>query len=60
MELKKCFLCDGIRWWQYNFLLICFNAAVKYLAGDIIMLVEVAVGIMSLCGNQETFCPMRT
>ena len=41
-----------------GFLLVCLNAAVKYLAVDIIMLVAVAVGMMSFLGNQETVCPM--
>ena len=43
-----------------GFLLVCLNAAVKYLAVDIIMLVAVAVGMMSFLGNQETVCPMWT
>ena len=37
-----------------SFLIIFVNAAVKYLVVDMIMLVEVAVGKMSLWGNQET------
>ena len=43
-----------------GFLLICFNAAVKYLAVAIIMLVAVAVVMMSFWGNQYTFCQMQT
>ena len=35
------------------FLMIFFNAAVKYFAVVVIMLVAVAVVIMSLWGNQE-------
>ena len=41
-----------------GFLLIFFNAAVKYLAVAIIMFVAVAVCMMSLCVNQETVFPM--
>ena len=40
------------------FLLIFLNAAVKSFAVAIIMSVVVAVGMMILWGNQETFCPM--
>ena len=40
-------------------LLICLNAAVKYFSVAIIMSVAVAVGMMSLWGNQETPCPMQ-
>ena len=43
-----------------GFLFICFNTEVKSLAVAMIMLVEVAFGMMSLWGNQETVCPMRT
>ena len=42
------------------FLLLYINAAVKYFAVAIIMSVAVAVGMVSLWGNQETFFPMRT
>ena len=42
-----------------GFLLICLNYAVKYFAVAIIMSVVVAVGMMSLWGNQETLFPMR-
>ena len=42
------------------FLLVCFNAAVKYLAVAIIMSVAVAVVMMSLWVNQDTVCPMLT
>ena len=42
------------------FLLICLNAAVKSFVVAIIMSVAVAVGMMSLWGNQETLCQMRT
>ena len=36
------------------FLLVCFNAAVKYLVVVIIMSVEVEVGMVNLWGKQET------
>ena len=42
-----------------GFLLICLNAAVKYFAVAIIVSVAVAVGMMSLWGNQEILCPMQ-
>ena len=44
----------GIR----GFLLVCFNAAVKSLSFAIIMSVVVAVGMISLWGNQETVFTM--
>ena len=43
-----------------GFLLVYFNASVKYLLVAIIILGLVAVGIMGLWVDQETFCPMRT
>ena len=43
-----------------GFLLVCFNDAVKALEVAIIMLVEVAVVMMILWGNQVTFCPIKT
>ena len=43
-----------------GFLLICINAAVKSLAVDIIVSVEVAVKMMILWDYQETLCPMQT
>ena len=45
-----------------GFLFICLNAAVKYFVVAIIIsvAVAVAVGMMSLWGNRETLCPMRT
>ena len=45
-----------------GFLLVCFNVAVKYLAVSIIIsvAVAVAVGMMSLWGNQDTVFPMQT
>ena len=42
------------------FLLVCFNAAVKYLVVVIIISMAVAVVMMSLWINQDTVCPMRT
>ena len=48
---------DGV---SRGFLLVCFNVVVQYLAVDIIMLVVVLVGMMSLWENQETFFPMQT
>ena len=42
------------------FLMICFNAAVKYFAVVVIMLVAVAVVIMSLWGNQEIVFTIQT
>ena len=59
-QVEKCFAYDGIRWWQYNIFVDFFNAAVKYFAISITMSLAVAVGMMSLWGNQETVCPMRT
>ena len=41
-----------------GFWLICINAVVKSFAIAVVMSVAVAVGIMSLWGNQETLCPM--
>ena len=41
------------------FLLISFNAVLKSLPVDVIMSVAVAVGMMSLWGNQKTFCLMQ-
>ena len=38
----------------------CLNAEVTYFVVDIIMSVVVAVGMMSLWGNQEKICPIRT
>ena len=43
-----------------GFCFVCLNAAVKYFAVAVIMSVAVAVGMMSLWGNQETLFPMRT
>ena len=43
-----------------GFLLICLNAAVKYLAVAITTSVVVTVDMMRLWGNQEKLCPMRT
>ena len=43
-----------------GFLLSCLNATVKSFDVTIIMSVAVSVGMMSLWGNQETLCPMRT
>ena len=59
-SLEKCLACDGIRCWQYNFLFIYPNDAVKYFEVAIIMSVAVAVCMMSLWRNQDIFCPMRT
>ena len=42
------------------FLLIFFNSEVKSLEVAIIMPVAVAVGMMSLWGNQEIVCPKIT
>ena len=43
-----------------GFLLICLNAAVKYLAVAVNMSVAVEFCMMSLWENQETLCPMQT
>ena len=43
-----------------GFLFICINAAVKYFRVAIIMSKAVGVGVVSLWGNQETLCPIRT
>ena len=42
-----------------GFLLICFNSTVKYLVVAMFMFLAVAVGMMSLWGNQETVCPLQ-
>ena len=42
---------DGV---NRGFLLVSFNAAVKYLVVVIIMSVEVEVGMVNLWGKQET------
>ena len=47
IDPKKCFVCDGIIWWQDRIFVFFFDAAVKYSAVVKTMSVVVAVGMVS-------------